>query len=135
MIKKATIIILLLLITFTSFSLDLRTLDGRNWFSWSYDRRIGYVQGALCEGFRITEMAILSYIVTDVKKLLSLRIDSETMDIEILNEISIFYYKTNMIDYPIYIVIYIRNSWKGQDYFPSWRESPWAIEKEGTDGI
>ncbi len=134
MVKKATVIILLLLITLSSFSLDLRILNGGNWFSWSYDRKIGFVQGAICEGFKIVEMALLSNLVYNPSKLIDLRIDSDTIDREILNEISIFYNRTGKLDYPIYVVIYIRNIWKYQNYFPPWSESPWSIEGKNNGG-
>lgn len=133
--KKIILIILLLcIVIFSSFPLDLRTLNGTNWFSWSPIRQVGYVQGALCEGFRITQMAILSNIIYDVNVLLKFRIDSDIIDIEICNEISSFYQVTERYDYPIYIVIYIRNSWKSIEYFPPWSESPWFVGEEIDNG-
>lgn len=79
-------------------------------------------------------MALLSNLVYNPSKLIDLRIDSDTIDREILNEISIFYNRTGKLDYPIYVVIYIRNIWKYQNYFPPWSESPWSIEGKNNGG-
>ncbi len=120
--RTFVIIILIFHVTRNIFPLDLRELNGYNWLNWSDDRKVGFVQGALVEGFTLTQLGLEYDIILDIDKFLSFRIDSVTIDLEIVNEITMFYQSTQRFEYPLYVVIHIRNSWKNQIVFPPWEE-------------
>ncbi len=103
------------------YPLDLRDLNGVNWLNWSFDRRIGLVQGALMEGFTLSSRGYEDGIISDINRFLSYRLEFEVPDVDIMEEITLFYINTGRLDYPIYVVLHIRNIWRFRSNLPEWK--------------
>ena len=123
LLQKTLLLSLFFLTLFPAslFSLDLRDLNGVNWLSWSFNRRIGLVQGALMEGFTLSSRGYEDGIISDINRFLSYRLEFDVPDVDIMEEITLFYINTGRLDYPIYVVLHIRNIWRFRSNLPEWK--------------
>ena len=114
---------LLLLIAVPSFSLDLSKLDGHDWISFSYEAKIYFLTGYVVGAYATQDMLLSLGFLTETEylEIRDFLLNNKKTG-EILEEIDNFYSITSCYDYPIYIVVYIRNIWKKDITLIPWKE-------------
>jgi hypothetical protein len=98
------------------FSYDLREINGEEFLNFNYYIQLSFVQGYMLGSYTVLQRLAYDYGLD--LELMSLHGDT---DETILKEICEFYLNTQRYEYPVYVVIYIRNAWKYKD-IPPWDE-------------
>lgn len=106
MMNKLLILFFLLITAFT-YS---QSLDGNYWMNMTPDERITYLYGAANENYVLIIQLINDGKLTEETANFYMII-GESYEI-VVEEITMFYIKTELYDYSIALAIHIRNNWK-----------------------
>ena len=122
------IVCLLTILTSTLplFSYDILELDGHIWKELSIPEAVRLTQGMLMSQYVLAKMLIAVKVIDQEDEMVWLEnlAVTEITDMQIMYEITAFYYETERWEYPIGVVFFIRNEWKTRP-IPKFNQYTW----------